>query len=373
MSVPLQSARAGRRVALLPGLTGFGTSLARVSAVVVAIAFSVAATAFTAVAGASFPGRNGRLAVELDGCEATPFIRFFTVGGKDLGVLSPPCEVVGQLEEGDVLRETSLYGFSPDGGRLLLSQRGAAPLGLITVGADGTDPRALPAPPNAADASFAPDGRQIVFMSQGAIWRAATDGGQRQRLRPSVTCDLKVRDCVEFERPRWSPDGKLIAFEVHQTGFGSGRPPAIRPGIWLMSARTGKLTRRVARGGFEVDWSPDSRRLAYRTSYEQDETEGGASGGNLWVVSATGNGARRVVHRQRLAEIVPTWSPDGRWIAWISLRLGKGDVGFDVKPSLWRVRAGGGRPRRITGLPAPSVEEGDFLEPRLAWQPLAAG
>ena len=334
-------------------------------------AFAVTGTALTAVASASFPGRNGRLAVELDGCESTPFIRFFTVGGSDLGALSPPCEVVGQLEEDDVRRETSLHGFSPDGGRLLLSQRGAAPLGLITVGADGADPRALPVPPNAADASFAPDGRQIAFMSQGAIWRTATDGGQR-RLRPALTCDLEVRDCVEFERPRWSPDGKLIAFEVHQTGFGAGRPPAIRPGIWLMSARTGKRIRRVARDGYEVDWSPDSRRLVYRTSYQQDEIKGGASGGNLWVVSATGKGARRVVHRQRLAEIAPTWSPDGRWIAWISLRLGKGDVGFDVKPSLWRVRAGGGRPRRITGLPAPYVEEGDFLEPQLAWQPLAA-
>jgi len=48
-------------------------------------------------------------------------------------------------------------------------------------------------------------------------------------------------------------------------------------------------------------------------------------------------------------------------------------VAFDVKPSLWRVRAGGGRPRRLTGLPSPSVEEGEFLEPRLAWQRLPVG
>jgi Tol biopolymer transport system component len=335
---------------------------------VVVIALCVSATALTAVAGASFPGRNGRLAVELDCSEASPFIRFFSIGGKDLGALNPPCERVGQLE--DVLRETSLYGFSPDGLRLLISQRGAVPQGLITVGADGTDPRALPVPPDARDASFAPNGRRIVFVSRGAIWSAGTDGGQRQRLRPALACKLKVRDCVEFERPRWSPDGKLIAFEVQQTGFGSGRPPALRPGIWLMSARTGKLIRRVARSGYEVDWSPDSRRLAYRTGYEQDEIKGGAAGGNLWVVRATGRGARRLVHRRRLAEVVPTWSPDGRWIAWISLRFGKGDVGFSVKPSLWRVHADGGRPRRITGLPSPRVEEGEFLQPRLAWQPV---
>jgi Tol biopolymer transport system component len=349
-------------------LSGFVISLLRLCVVVVVTALSVTA----AVADASFPGRNGRLAVELDGCNATPFIRFFSVGGKDLGVLSPPCEVVRQVDEEDVLRETSLHGFSPDGGRLLLSQRGAAPPGIVTVALDGADPRALPAPQDAADASFAPDGREIVFISEGSIWRAATDSGQRRRLRRALKCDLKVRDCVEFARPRWSPDRKLIAFEVRETGFGSGRPPAIRPGLWLMSARTGKLIRRIAREGYEVDWSPDSRRLAYRTTYEQNETEGGASGGNLWVVRASGKGARRLVHRRRLAEIVPTWSPDGRWIAWISLRFGKGDVGFDVRLSLWRVRASGGRPRRITALPAPTVEEGEFLAPRLAWQALPA-
>jgi hypothetical protein len=86
--------------------------------------------------------------------------------------------------------------------------------GRLTLAVDGTDPRALPAPQDAADASFAPDGREIV----------------------------------EFARPRWSPDRKLIAFEVRETGFGSGRPPAFRPGLWLMSPRTGRLVRRVARG-----------------------------------------------------------------------------------------------------------------------------
>ena len=355
-------------------MTWLGTSLlgrARLCAVVVVASCSVVATAFTAIAGASFPGGNGRLAVELDGCDFTPYIRFFTVSGADVGALTPRCEVVGRTEDAEILRETSLNDWSPDGTRLLLSQRGAAPQGIVTIGADGSDPGALPAPPDAVDASFAPDGRQIAFLSQGAIWRAATDSGHRRRLRPALRCDVEVRDCVEFERPRWSPDGKLIAFEVHQTGWGPGPPPVISPGIWLMSARTGKLIRRVAREGYEIDWSPDSRRLAYRTNYAQDELKGGASGGNIWVVPASGKRARRVVHRPRVAETVPTWSPDGRWLAWISLRFGKGDVAFDVKPSLWRVRSGGGRPRRITGLPAPGADEGDFLAPRLAWQPLA--
>ena len=333
----------------------------------------LAATLRASPAGASFPGRNGSFAIQLDGCEDTPFVRLFTVGGKPLGALTPPCEVVGQVDEDDVLRETSLHDWSPDGQRLLLSQSGAPPLGLITRAADGTDLRSVPAPSTATDASFGPGGRHIVFMSKGSVWRMPSDGGQRQRLRPALTCKLEVRDCVDFQHPRWSPDGRFISFEVSQSGWGSGGPPRVKPGLWLMNARTGKLIRRVAREAFDADWAPDSRRLVYRTSYEQDEIKGGASGGTIWVVSVSGKRARRLVHRHRLAETVPRWSPDGRWIAWVSLRLGKGDVGFDVKPSLWRVRAGGGAPRRITGLPSPTVEEGDFLAPQLAWQPLPGG
>ena len=335
--------------------------------------FAIATLGGTPNAAASFPGANGRLAVELDTCEFNPFVGLFTPGGTSLGALTPRCEVVGQDEfEDDIVRATELYDWSPDGSRLLLQQSGVAPEGIITIAGDGTDPRLVSAPAGATDASFGPGARQIVFMSGGSIWTMPTDGGEARRVRAVPTCRHPTRDCVAFARPRWSPDGKLIAFEVEQTEFGSGRPPKLRPGIWLMRARTGKLVRRVAKAGFEVDWSPDARRLVYRTADQQQEIEGGASGGDLWVVRATGGGAHRLVHRERLAEVAPAWSPDGRWIAWVSLRFGPGDVGFDVKPSLWRVRSGGGKPRRIAGLREPYVEEGDFSPPALAWQPLPA-
>ena len=38
-----------------------------------------------APATATFPGRDGRFAVQLDGCESTPFIRFIAVEGQDPG------------------------------------------------------------------------------------------------------------------------------------------------------------------------------------------------------------------------------------------------------------------------------------------------
>lgn len=51
----------------------------------------------------------------------------------------------------------------------------------------------------------------------------------------------------------------------------------------------------------------------------------------------------------------------------MSLDFSKGDVGFDVFPSLWSVRAKGGKPKRIKQLEKPYVEEGYFHAPELTW------
>jgi dipeptidyl aminopeptidase/acylaminoacyl peptidase len=146
-------------------------------------------------------------------------------------------------------------------------------------------------------------------------------------------------------------------------------PPEIDEGIWLMSARTGRLVRRIANGGYDVDWSPDSRQLVYRTEYFQYGTEG-ATGGDIWIVSADGQDSRSVISRHRRAETSPAWSPDGRSIAWISLRFGADSDDFEINATLWRVGLHGGQPRKLTRLRSPDAYEGEFLLPKLAWQAL---
>jgi Tol biopolymer transport system component len=332
------------------------------SAAVIVVA-AVAMT-FVPIVAASFPGANGAFAVELDGCEHTPYIRLFSAKGKDLGAATPPgCSTA---------RERPLFDWSPDGRRILMGQfgrYGSPPYHVVTVAPDGTDRHRLRLPRGARDASFAPDGRHVAFMHRGSIWTAASGGTDLHRLRSMLRCDLEVRDCVDFQRPRWSPNGKLIAFESHSSGGGSGVPPEIEEGIWLMSARTGKLVRRIASGGYDVDWSPNSRQLVYRTEFEQQGT-GDASGGDIWIVSANGQDSRTLISRRRRAETSPTWSPDGRWVAWISLRLGADSDDFEINASLWRVGLHGGQPRKLTRLRSPDAYEGEFLLPKLAWQAL---
>ena len=270
-------------------------------------------------------------------------------------------------------RETSLHGFSPDGGRLLLSQRGAAPLGLITVGADGADPRALPVPPNAADASFAPDGRQIAFMSQGAIWRTATDGGQRRRLRPALTLRprgsrlRRVRAPTlvtrrEADRVRGPPD-RLRRRQA--AGDQTGHLAHERPDGEADSAgRPGRVRGRLVTG------------LA--PARVSDQLSAGRDRGRRVGRKPLG----RERHRQRRPSRGPSAAPGrdrpdvvaGRPMDRVDLaspRQGRRGVRRQAEP-LARARRRRPAAARSPGCRRRYVEEGDFLEPQLAWQPLAA-
>jgi Tol biopolymer transport system component len=341
-------------------------------------AAGVAVLAAAPAAHATFPGRNGNLVVALDTCEFNPHLRAYTPGGRSLGPLTRPCETLGAGEDEEpIVRAAHSPDWSPDGRRLVFRQRGPEPDGLYVAAADGTGAQPIPGTGGGYEPSFAPDGRRIAYMEDGAVWTVAVDGSERRRLRARASCPPSRSNCTFLGQPRWSPDGRRIAVVVEQFAYGPGRPPSPLPGIWLLDAGSGKLVRRVVRSDgirtqSDVDWSPDGRRLAYRTSFQQDELRGGASGGNVYAVRADGRGRRLLVHRERYAETVPRWSPDGRWIAWIGLSFTAGDVAFDVTPTVYRRRVAGGRPQLVRRLPRPYVEEADYFAPQLAWQPLPA-
>lgn len=87
--------------------------------------------------------------------------------------------------------------------------------------------------------------------------------------------------------------------------------------------------------------SPDGRQVAY--SAVEVDLAANARNSDLWVVSATGEGAPRRLTEHPRSDSRPRWSPDGKRLAFVSAREGGSQV--------WVLDAAGGEPRKVTALP----------------------
>ncbi len=100
----------------------------------------------------------------------------------------------------------------------------------------------------------------------------------------------------------------------------------------------------TAEGGPPVAWSPDGRRIAFASMRDGNS--------EVYVMNADGSGQRRLT-RDPAQDSVRAWSPDGRKIAFVRQRARGSDV-YLVNPD-------GGGQRRLTRNAAPSYD--------LAWSP----
>jgi Tol biopolymer transport system component len=104
--------------------------------------------------------------------------------------------------------------------------------------------------------SFSPDGKHILFNRSRNrnvvlkdIWVMDSDGGNPRLLAAPPNND-------EFIYPRFSPDGRQIAFQRFDL--------SVRVwDIWIMNADGGAQTRLTFAGGGWPSWSPDGKRIAF--------------------------------------------------------------------------------------------------------------
>ncbi len=113
--------------------------------------------------------------------------------------------------------------------------------------------------------------------------------------------------------PAISPDGRWIVFSVTEPSYTEGEQVS---DLWLVpsdgSAEPRRLTNTKA-GESGVDWSPDSRRIAFSARREGDDAA------QVYVLDLTAGGEAQRVTRLSTDATSPQWRPDGKAILFTSM------------------------------------------------------
>ncbi len=151
--------------------------------------------------------------------------------------------------------------------------------------------------------TFSPDRQWIAFVSypDGTLWKSRIDGREKTQLTFSPMGVLA---------PRWSPDGKFIAFSEWFAGE--------HHAIYVVPAEGGQ-PRLLLSGPFEPadpTWSPDSRYIAYGGACCDSKLT------HVEVLDLETMQSTKVSGSDGMYS--PRWSPDGRHLVAVTL------PGFDL-------------------------------------------
>jgi len=207
---------------------------------------------------------------------------------------------------------------------------------------------------SSSHARWSPDGTFIAFLSERdegktQVWLLPRHGGEAERLTDTV------QDVEDFA---WSPDSRRLVLvlrdpspeeleaakeKAEKSAGHKEKPKTERPHVidrlqfkmdemgYLDRRRThlytfdlaSKTLTQITSGDFddsEPAWSPDGKLLAFSSNRSQPDPDA-TYDINIWVVAAdnTDKGAHVTqVTTNPGADTTPAWSPDGKWITYVT-------------------------------------------------------
>ena len=176
------------------------------------------------------------------------------------------------------------------------------------------------------------EARRITSLKNGvSTFRWSPDGTRLvvvSRIGPSdARAESKERSDVRHYRN--------TSYKFNDTGWFDDR----RTHLWVVDVKSGNA-KQITEGNdwndSDPQWSPDGTRLAFvsnRTGKEYDENRNT----DVWVISAEGGPLTKISDHDE-SDNSPRWSPDGKTIAFTSVKLHDRD-----HPKIWLAPATGGR------------------------------
>jgi Tol biopolymer transport system component len=175
--------------------------------------------------------------------------------------------------------------------------------------------------------AISPDMQRVAVFRQdggaGDVWIFDLMRGTSSRFTFDPSLDTS---------PIWSPDGSRIVFASN------------RGGVFDLyekdSGGAGQEQQLLKSGEPKIpeDWSHNGRFIVYRTQRPQ-------TGLDLWVLPLEGNRDPRPLLQSPFAEMSGRFSPDGRWMAYVSNETGQFEVYVQTFPTSggkWQISSGGG-------------------------------
>ncbi|MBI3855605.1 MAG: PD40 domain-containing protein [Planctomycetes bacterium] len=235
---------------------------------------------------------------------------------RDLLTIDPSGGEATPVAAADTYDETPAW--APDGLTLVFSSSREGHYGLYTW--DKKLEKVALAQYRDSAPSWSPDGRRIAYMSdRGESWQIYSigpNGRDEKRLTNSKSNDTW---------PVWSPDGGSLLFLSERGGqqdlylmkvLPAEREPNPKPDKAAEPVKYAEEPKAVTNDRAwdgRPSWSPDGKWIAWPSQREGKSA--------IYVMDAAGNNVRRLTPLDSEAD-EPSWSPDGKRIVFVSTRDG---------------------------------------------------
>jgi len=266
----------------------------------------------------------------------------------------------GQRQLTDLPGDTFLPHWSPESNRIVLEFDPANPVNndfchIAMINRNGGALKVFPeANGDACEASpsFSADGHRIYYEavdgeSRDAIFSMARNGNDRRFVTDCQGPGGGVTD------PELSPDGTMISFTCYAPDGEGALFDANVDGSGLR-----QLTPFSTHVGNKSDWSPDSQRIMFISTGNDDDVV------NTWTIARDGSDLQAVTNYSAGTRAFGnSYSPDGKWIL---LRIEQDDASGGFQSALFKIRPDGSDLTQITAF-------SDFRPRNMAWGRALAG